>query len=67
MKRLRCGRRGAACDVRVEHVDRDVAVVVIPDAVMLTAVANATRLTAQQARVIGWALIEAADAVEAAS
>lgn len=63
-----CGRRG------VHHLDRDIAVANTGHAVLLTTIsttsrattaATATQLTADQARVIGWALIEAAGHLDA--
>lgn len=49
---------------RVHHLDRDVAVANTAADVRLTTSGTLTRLTAEQARAVGWALIEAAEAVE---
>jgi hypothetical protein len=48
----------------VHHLDRDVAVVDTAMEVLLTTIWPTTRLTTDQARSLGWALIEAAGTVD---
>jgi len=49
---------------RVHHLDHDVAVADTGTDILLTTADAMTRLTAERARVIGWALIEAAASIE---
>ncbi len=51
----------------VHHLDRDVAVADTGTDVLLTMTGVMTRLTAERARAIGWALIEAAESIDVES
>jgi len=48
----------------VHHLDHDVAVADTGADVLLTTTGVMTRLDAERARAIGWALIEAAESIE---
>jgi hypothetical protein len=52
---------------RVHHLDHDVAVADTGTDILLTTTGMMTRLGAERARAIGWALIEAAESIESST